>query len=62
MFIFSLPEVLQERKKAVKSAIKNMSDHSNRVLKTYLKLDNFFTFEFPHNFFPTLLQYDEDII
>jgi len=55
MFIFSLPESLQQRKQVVLDAVQNISDNSNRVLKEYLKLDTFSNFELPHNFLPSLL-------
>lgn len=56
MFIFSLPLELNERKEAVLRALRNLCDHSNRVIKAYLKLDQFSDILFPHNFFPAFLQ------
>jgi hypothetical protein len=56
LFIFSLPEKLEERKRAVLNASKNMSDHGNRVMRGYLKLDQFSDIALPHNFFPAFLE------
>ena len=41
MYIFSLRERLQEREEDVINAVKNFSNHSNRVMKDNFKLDIF---------------------
>jgi len=58
LFILNLPEGIQERKNAVLDGIKNINN-SNRIVQKYLKLNEFSTIAFPHNFFTALLHGDQ---